>query len=212
MAAFLGHASSSTRIRYPWNLFRFHPSMSLIELRRRRNRRSVVGMRSFNDTPQIHLIIPLSVVTNRWTSSVTTGQVSLPYKSTFITHILKTFPDNTCRDYVRTTTTLANQIIKIFEGGFLMKTVIPNVNFLKGCNNSSYDLIGTFTAHKISVVSKAISYSWTLIITQIIWSASDGVSTNTKGTYTARALWTPYWNFVMFFFWDQDFGFVDIYT
>ena len=50
----------------------------------------VVGMGSFKDTPQIHLIIPPSAVTNCWTSLFTTGQTSLPYKSTF-TH-MKTLP------------------------------------------------------------------------------------------------------------------------
>ena len=54
--------------------------------------RSIVGTWSFKDTPQIYLIKTLSKVTNRWTSSVTTGQVSLSYKSTFLTHMLKTFP------------------------------------------------------------------------------------------------------------------------
>ena len=45
-------------------------------------------MQSFKGTPQIHLIIPLSAVT----SSITTGQVWLPYKSTFLVYMLKTFP------------------------------------------------------------------------------------------------------------------------
>ena len=92
MVAFLGYPSSSIRIMCPWNLSRFQRSMSLIELGPKRNRRSVVGMRFFKDTPQIHLIIPLSAVTNSRTSSVTNDQVSLPYKSTFLTHMLKTFP------------------------------------------------------------------------------------------------------------------------
>ena len=91
MAALLGHASLSIRIKCPWNLTQFQPSISFIELRPRHNRRSAIGMWFFKDTPQIHLIIPLSAVTNHLTSSVTTGQVSLPYKNTFLTHML-TFP------------------------------------------------------------------------------------------------------------------------
>ena len=55
-------------------------------------RRSVIGMQSFKDTPHIHLIIPLSAVISSRTLSFTTGQVSLPYKSIFLTQILKTFP------------------------------------------------------------------------------------------------------------------------
>ena len=148
MVAFLGYPSSSIRIMCPWNLSRFQRSMSLIELGPRRNRRSVVGMRFFKDTPQIHLIIPLSAVTNSRTSSVTNGQVSLPYKSTFLTHMLKTFPlsfiriaqlvkidnntqcfpggGNKFRDHVRTTTALTNRITKIFEGGLNMLTSLKD--------------------------------------------------------------------------------------
>ena len=92
MVAILGHASSVIRNKCQWNLSRFQCSMSLIELRPKRNRRSFIGMRSFKDTPQIHPIIPLSAVTNRRTSSVTTGQISLRYKSAFLTHVLKTSP------------------------------------------------------------------------------------------------------------------------
>ena len=154
--------------------------MSLTELRPRHNRRSLVGMRSFKDTPQIHLIIPMSVVINRWTSSVTTGQVLIPYTSTFLINMLKPFPlsfvwvaqlerigNNSWNAFheetihvegcVRTATT------KIFEGGFNMKTAIPDVNFLKGCNSSRYNLTGIFTAHEISVLSK-ISYFQTLTL------------------------------------------------
>ena len=47
----------------------------------------------------------------------------------------------------------------IFEVGFDLKFVIPDVNFLKGCNSSRYDLTGTFTAHKNSVVSKVLSFT-----------------------------------------------------
>ena len=79
-------------IKCPWNCSRFQCSMPLIELRQRCSRRSVVGMRSSRETPQIHLTIPLSAVTNCWASLVTTGQVLLPYKSTCLTLLWKTFP------------------------------------------------------------------------------------------------------------------------
>ena len=92
MVAFLGHVSPSIRIKCPWNASRFQPRISLTELRPGGNSRSAVGMRSFKDTSQIHLIMPLVAVTNRWTSSVTTGQNSLPYKSIFLINMLKTFP------------------------------------------------------------------------------------------------------------------------
>ena len=59
---------------------------------------------------------------------------------------------------------MANRVTKIFEGGFDMKFVIPDVNFLKGCNSSRYDLSGTFRAHKVFVVSNTISFAWTLIM------------------------------------------------
>ena len=49
-----------------------------------------------------------------------------------------------CRGCVRKTTTLINRISKIFEGGFNMKTVIPDVNFLEGSNSSKYNLTGKF--------------------------------------------------------------------
>ena len=88
MVAFLCHASSSIHNKCPWGLSWFQRGMPLIELRPRCNRRSAVGMQSFKGTPQIHLIIPLSAVT----SSITTGQVWLPYKSTFLVYMLKTFP------------------------------------------------------------------------------------------------------------------------
>ena len=64
-----------------------------------------------------------------------------------------------CRDCVSTTS-----ITKIFEGGFNMKAVMPDVNFLKECNRSRYDRSKIFTAHKSSAVSKVISYSGTLIM------------------------------------------------
>ena len=92
MVAFLGHVSPSIRIKYPWNASRFQPRISLIELRPRGNSRFAVGRRSFKDTSEIHFIMPLAAVTNRWTSSVTTGQDSLPYKSIFLINMLKTFP------------------------------------------------------------------------------------------------------------------------
>ena len=57
----------------------------------RPNNRLVVGMWRFKDTPQIHLI-SLPALNNRWTCSVTIGQVSLPYKQNFLTYMLKTFP------------------------------------------------------------------------------------------------------------------------
>ena len=47
---------------------------------------------------------------------------------------------------------------------------------------------------------------------QITRSAKDGVSTNTKATYTTGVIWIPCLNFGMFSTGDQDFGFVDIYT
>ena len=94
MVSFLVDALSPIRIICSWKLSRFQRSMSLIELRPRCNRRYVPRMQSFKDTPEIHLIIPLSAVTNHWISSVTTGHVSLPYKSTFLTHMLKEFPLN----------------------------------------------------------------------------------------------------------------------
>ena len=74
----LSHGLLSILIRCPWKLSRLQRRMSLIELRARCSRKSVVGMRSFKDTPQIRLIIPMSAVTNRLTSSVTIGQVLLP--------------------------------------------------------------------------------------------------------------------------------------
>ena len=91
MVDFLFCASSSICIRWQWNLSWFQRSMSLIVLRPRCNRRSVVWIWSFKDTPQIHLIIPLSPLTNHWTSSVTTGQVLLPCQSILLTHMLKMF-------------------------------------------------------------------------------------------------------------------------
>ena len=152
MVDFLFYASSCICIRWQWNLSWFQHSMSLIELRPRRNRRSVVWIWSFKDTPQIHLIIPLSPVTNHWISSVTTGQVLLPCKSILLTHMLKMFPlslvqiawlgrignnswnafheETVRRDCIGTITTLANCITKIFEGKFNMETVTLNVNFL----------------------------------------------------------------------------------
>ena len=48
------------------------------------NRRSVIGMWSFKDTPEIHLIMPLSAVTNCWASSVIIRHVLPPHKSTFL--------------------------------------------------------------------------------------------------------------------------------
>ena len=91
-----------------------------------------------------------------------------------------------------------------------MKTVIPDVNFLDGCNSNRYDLSGTFTAHKISAVSQVTNYSWALVMNQqITRSAYNWVSTNTKGTYTTKVI--TYWNFMVCKR-DQDFGFVDIYT
>ena len=94
MVAALGHASYIC-IKCLWNLSRFQRNI-LIELRPRRNNRFVIRMQSFKDTPQIHLTIPLSTITNCLTSSVLSGQVLLPYKSTF-THMLKTSPVNFVR-------------------------------------------------------------------------------------------------------------------
>ena len=54
-----------------------------------------------------------------------------------------------------------------------MKTVIPEVNLLKGCNSTRYNLYRTFTAHKISVVSKAISYSRTLIMKPKVYTPEE---------------------------------------
>ena len=41
------------------------------KVRAKCKRRFAVEMQYFKDTPQIHLITPMSLVTNRWTSSVT---------------------------------------------------------------------------------------------------------------------------------------------
>ena len=90
-SSFFSHVSSSIWNKCPWNLSQFQCSISLIGLRPRRSRWSAVGMQSFKDIPQIYLIIPLSALTNRWITSVTTGQVLLPYQSTFLTHIVEPF-------------------------------------------------------------------------------------------------------------------------
>ena len=166
---------------------RFQRSMSLIEMRPRHNRRSFAWMRSFKDTPQIHFIIPLSAVTsllnvfsNNW-PGLTAIQKQFSYAhvedipSKFCsdctigeerTQLSKCFPrgDNSCKDCVRTTTTLARHITNIIEGGFDIKSFILDVNFLKGCNSRRYKLSRTFTARKISIVSKAISFSWAIIM------------------------------------------------
>ena len=154
-----------------------HGTSALIELRPRCNRRSVVGIQSFKNTPQIHLIKPLSAVTNCWIFSVKLARSHYHTKYFCYTHVedipskfcldcmvgenreqvWECFPqgDNMCGDCI-------DCITKIFEGGFNMKTVIPNVNFLKGCNSRKYNLTGTFTLHKV------ISYFWTLIMDQQI--------------------------------------------
>ena len=76
------------------------------------------------------------------------------------------FHVETMRGCVRTTTTLINHITNIFEGGFSMKTVIPDAKFLKGFkyDSSRYDPTSTLKTQKMSVVSKVISYSRTLIM------------------------------------------------
>ena len=90
-SSFFSHVSSSICNKCPWNLSQFQCSISLIGLRPRRSRWSAVGIQSFKDIPQIYLIIPLSALTNRWITSVTTGQVLLPYKSTFLTYVVEPF-------------------------------------------------------------------------------------------------------------------------
>ena len=80
-----------------WNLSQSQHNMSLIELSPRCHRRSVIQMQSFKNTPHIHLIVSLSAVTNCWTYSFRTCQVLLPYKSTFLTHMLKKFPQSVVR-------------------------------------------------------------------------------------------------------------------
>ena len=54
MVGFLGPASSFISNKCPWNLSRFQRSISLIELRPRCKRKSVVGMRFFKDTPRVY--------------------------------------------------------------------------------------------------------------------------------------------------------------
>ena len=144
-------------------------------------------IQSFKNTPKIHLIIPLSAVNNSWTASVTTDQVSLPHKSTFLTHMLITFTlsfvqiarlvriGNNSRNafhqqiiYVETASeqqphwpNVSTRYLKVdstWKRSFLMLTS------LKWCNSSRYNLTRTFTANKIFAVNKVISYSWTLYI------------------------------------------------
>ena len=107
---------------------------------------------------------------------------------------------------------LANRVTKIFEGGFNLRTVIPDVILLKGCNSSRYHLSKTLTAHKISVVSKVISCSWTLFMNpQVTQSAWNGVRSNTKVIYIQHKDTLDYsMKFCyMFCTWDHDFGFAD---
>ena len=95
---------------------------------------------------------------------------------------------------------LANRVTKIFEGEFNLRTIIPDVILLKGCNSSRYHLSETFTAHKIYVVIKVISCSWTFFMNlQVTQSAWNGVRSNTKVIYNIRILWITLWNFVISF-------------
>ena len=144
-------------------------------------------IQSFKNIPKIHLIIPLPAVNNCWTVSVTTDQVSLPHKSTFLTHMLITFPLSFVRIarlvrignnswnalhqetiYIETASeqqphwpNVSTRYLKVdstWKRSFLMLTS------LKSCNSSRYNLTRTFTANKIFAINKVISYSWKLYI------------------------------------------------
>ena len=167
---------------------RFQRSMSLIEMRPRHNRRSFAWMRSFKDTPQIHFIIPLSAVTsllnvfsNNW-PGLTAIQKQFSYAhvedipSKFCsdctigearTQLSKCFPrgDNSCKDCVRTTTTLAKHITNIIEGGFDIKSIILDVNFFKGCNSRRHNLSRTFMHAKF-----LLSVRRSVFPEQLLWT------------------------------------------
>ena len=76
------------------------------------NRRSAIGMWSFKDTPEIHLIMPLSAVTNCWTSSVNSPCLATTQKhffAHFCRHSRYVFKQN----WIRTTSWFISIGIKL---------------------------------------------------------------------------------------------------
>ena len=181
-------------------------SSSLIELRQGPNRRSVTGMWFFQDTPQIHLIIPLSAVPNHQTSSVTTDQVLLLYKSTLLTHMLQTFllgfvwtawlvriGKNSWNALYHDTVhvdTAQEQLPDwpIVYPRYLTVNLTGKLSFLMLISLTHAIVAGTISPeylwHTTFLVSKVISFSWTLFMNpQITQRAQDRVSTNTKDKF-----------------------------